>query len=124
MANGSVYKAVGIGSVRIRKNDGKICTIKDVRHVPQLTKNLISLSLLDSKGFSFRGKGGGLSVCRGSDVILKGAKQGALYVLQGSTVTGSDKVKKTFRYFGGTSDVSLIYGGDAQRLDTGKSVSD
>jgi hypothetical protein len=33
-------------------------------------------------------------------------------------------VKKTFRYFGGTSDVSLIYGGDAQRLDTDKSDSD
>ena len=124
MANGSVCKAVGIGSVRIRTDDGKICTIKDVRHVPQLTKNLISLSLLDSKGFSFKGEGGGLSVCRGSDVILKGAKQGTLYVLQGSTVTGSDKVKKTFRYFGGTSDVSLTYGGDAQRLDTGKSDSD
>ena len=50
-----------------------------------MTKNLISLSLLDSKGFSFDGKGGVLRVRKGSDVILKGVKQGSLYLLQGST---------------------------------------
>lgn len=50
-----------------------------------MTKNLISLSLLDSKGFSFKGKGGVLNVCKGSDVIMKGVKKGTLYFLQGST---------------------------------------
>jgi transposase InsO family protein len=92
MANSSVCKAVGIGSIKIRTHDGKFCTLHDVRHVPLMTKNLISLSLLDSKGFSFKGEGGAIHVCRGSNVILKGIKRGTLYFLQGSTVTGSAAV--------------------------------
>ncbi|CAL1400374.1 unnamed protein product [Linum trigynum] len=52
-----------------------------------MTKNLIYLSLLDSKGFSFKGEGGVLFVYKGSKVILKGVKRGALYNLQGSVLT-------------------------------------
>ncbi|KAJ4720195.1 Retrovirus-related Pol polyprotein from transposon TNT 1-94 [Melia azedarach] len=89
MANSSVCKAVGIGSIKIRTHDGKFCTLNDVRHVPLMTKNLISLSMLDNKGFSFQGKGGVLHVCKGSNVVLKGVKRGTLYFLQGSTLSSS-----------------------------------
>lgn len=89
MANSSVCKAVGIGSIKIRTHAGKIATLNQVRHVPHMTKNLISLSVLDSKGFSFRGEGGELCISKGSSVVLKGAKHGTLYILQGSTLTGS-----------------------------------
>ena len=51
-----------------------------------MTKNLISLSLLDSKRFSFNGEGGVLYVCKGSTVVLKGVKRDTLYLLQGSTL--------------------------------------
>ncbi|XP_019108146.1 uncharacterized mitochondrial protein AtMg00300-like [Beta vulgaris subsp. vulgaris] len=57
-----------------------------------MTKNLISLSLLDNKGFSFQGEGGVMDVCKGSNVVLKGIKNGALHLLQGSTITSSDAV--------------------------------
>ncbi|KAJ4730101.1 Retrovirus-related Pol polyprotein from transposon TNT 1-94 [Melia azedarach] len=89
MANSSVCKAVGIGSIKIRTHDGKFCTLNDVRHVPLMTKNLISLSMLDNKGFSFQGEGGVLHVCKGSNVVLKGVKRGTLYFLQGSTLSSS-----------------------------------
>ncbi|KAK1384499.1 hypothetical protein POM88_022234 [Heracleum sosnowskyi] len=89
MANSFVCETVGIGSIKIRTHDGKFCTLNDVRHVPLMTKNLISLSMLDNKGFSFQGKGGVLHVCKGSDVVLKGFKRGTLYLLQGSTLSGS-----------------------------------
>ena len=56
MANSSVCKVVGTGSIKIRTHDGSFCTLNEVRHVPLMTKNLISLSLLDSKGFSGREK--------------------------------------------------------------------
>ena len=88
MANSVVCKAVGIGSIKIRTHDGKFCTLNEVRHVPSMTKNLISLSLLDSKGFNFKGEGGTLHVCKGSNVVLKGVKTGTLYLLQGSTLSG------------------------------------
>ena len=92
MGNSSVCKAVGIGSIKIRTHDGKFCTLHDVRHVPLMSKNLISLSLLDSKGFDYKGGGGAIHVYKGSNVILKGVKRGTLYYLQGSTVTGSANV--------------------------------
>ncbi|KAJ4717199.1 Retrovirus-related Pol polyprotein from transposon TNT 1-94 [Melia azedarach] len=89
MANSSICKAIGIGSIKIRTHDGKFCTLNNVRHVPLMTKNLISLSMLDNKGFSFQGEGGVLHVCKGSNVVLKGVKRGTLYFLQGSTLLSS-----------------------------------
>ena len=87
MANSAICKAIGIGSIKLRTHDGKFCTLTNVRHVPQITKNLISLSLLDSKRFSFKGGGGVLYVCKGSTVVLNGVKCGTLYLLQGSTLS-------------------------------------
>ena len=65
MVNSSIYKAVGIGSIKFRTHDGRFCTLNEVRHVPLITKNLISLSKLDSKGFWFNGENGVLNVCKG-----------------------------------------------------------
>jgi len=87
MENSYVCKVVGMGSIKIRTHDCKFCTLKVVRHVPHMTKNLISLSLLDKKGFSFKGEGGVIHVCKASSVILKGVKQGTLYFLQGTTLS-------------------------------------
>ncbi|XP_074352118.1 putative mitochondrial protein AtMg00300 [Apium graveolens] len=89
MANSFVCVMVGIGPVKIWIHDGNFCTLNDVRHVPLMTKNLISLSMSDNKGFSFKGEDGVLHVCKASDVILKGVKHGTLYLLQGFTLTGS-----------------------------------
>ncbi|KAL6187297.1 hypothetical protein ACLB2K_038697 [Fragaria x ananassa] len=92
MADSSACKVVGIGSIKIRTHDGKFCTLNDVRHAPRMTKNLISLGLLDSKGFRYKGSCGVLNVYKGSNVVLKGVKRGTLYFLQGSTLSGSAAV--------------------------------
>ena len=89
MANSAICKAIGIGSIKIRTHDGNFCTLNSVRHVPHMTKKPISLSMLDIKGFSFRGEGGVMYVCKGSNVVLKGVKHGNLYFLQGYTLSGS-----------------------------------
>ncbi|CAL1403297.1 unnamed protein product [Linum trigynum] len=87
MANGDISKIVGKGSVRLWTHDGYVRTLNNVRQIPEMSKNLISLSLLDNKGFNFKGEGGVLSVYKGSKVILKGVMCGALYNLQGSILT-------------------------------------
>ena len=92
MANDFACKIVGIGSIKLRTHDGRFCTLNKVRHVPSMTKNLISVSLLDSRGFKYSGGDGVLNVYRGSDVILKGFMNGTLYLLKGTTVTGSANV--------------------------------
>ena len=89
MANDFFCKIAGIGSIKLRTHDGRFCTLNEVRHVPSMTKNLISMSLLDSRGFKYSGGDGVLNVCKGSDVILKGFMNGTLYLLKGTTITGS-----------------------------------
>ena len=52
MGNDAPCKIVGIGSVKIKMYDGVVRTLTEVRHVPELKKNLISLSILDAKRLS------------------------------------------------------------------------
>ncbi|KAL1190508.1 Retrovirus-related Pol polyprotein from transposon TNT 1-94 [Cardamine amara subsp. amara] len=92
MANSSVSKVAEIDSIKIRTHDGRFVTLNDVRHVPSMEKNLIYVSLLDSRGFNYSGGNGVLKICQGPDVILKGVMCGTLYILQGSTVSGSVNV--------------------------------
>ena len=93
VGNGTPCKVQGIGNVQIRMFDGTIRTFGDVRHVPDLKRNLISLSTLDSKGYKFVGVGGVLKVLKGALVFLKGHKRYAnLYVMEGSTVLGDAAV--------------------------------
>ena len=69
-------------------HDGIVRTLSNVRHVPDLRKNLISLGTLDSNGYKFSVEGGVLRVSKGSLIVMKGKKVNTLYILQGSTVTG------------------------------------
>ena len=93
VANNTVSKIVGMGTVRLRMEDGKIFTLDGVRHVPRLKKNLISLSMLDMKGYSFTSSKGNLKVIHGDTVMLHGRLEGNLYrlvekvVTDGATVT-------------------------------------
>ena len=50
MGNGTPSKLQGIGNVQVHMFDGTIWNFGDVRYVPDLKRNLISLSNLDSKG--------------------------------------------------------------------------
>ncbi|KAH1064501.1 hypothetical protein J1N35_029488 [Gossypium stocksii] len=88
MGNNSSSKVIGIGTVKIRIQDGTIRTLSDVRYVPDLRKNLISSSILDLKGCKINIKSSDIKVSRGSLVLLKGKRIGSLYNLEGSTVTG------------------------------------
>ncbi|XP_028180740.1 uncharacterized protein LOC114367746 [Glycine soja] len=51
MGNDVSCKTIGIGTVKIKMHDGIIRTLTEVRHVPELKKNLISIGIMDGKGF-------------------------------------------------------------------------
>ena len=53
VGNDAVCKTVGIGNIRIRIFDGQVRTLTNVRHVPDLKKNLLSLGVLEAQGASF-----------------------------------------------------------------------
>ena len=58
MGNDASCKVTGIGNIRIKMFDGIVRTLCDVRHVPYLRKNLISLGTLNCKGFSYKSTSG------------------------------------------------------------------
>ncbi|GJW92213.1 transposable element [Tanacetum coccineum] len=96
MGNDSPCKVVGIGTIQIRMHDGVVRTLTDVRHVPDLKKNLISLGVFDSKGFKYTSENGVLRVSKGALVVMKATKgTSSLYTLQGETITSSASVSCT-----------------------------
>jgi hypothetical protein len=70
MGNGVACKIVGVGAVRIRMHDKIVRTLKNVRHVPDLNKSIISLGILDSLEYEYSGEGGVIQVKKGSLVVM------------------------------------------------------
>ena len=69
--------------------DGVIRTLCDVRHVPDLRKNLISLGTLYSNGFSYKYANGVMKMSKGVLIVMKGQKmEGNIYKLMGNTIVG------------------------------------
>ena len=57
-----------------------------MRHVPKLTKSLISAGQLDDAGFSCVFGDSSWKITKGSLVVARGSKSGVLYMLHVSTV--------------------------------------
>ncbi|KAE8692180.1 putative ROP-interactive CRIB motif-containing protein 6 [Hibiscus syriacus] len=89
MGNDNACKTVGIGSIRLKNQDRSTRVLTDVRYVPSLKKNLISLGALESKGSVVTMRDGVLKVTYGALVMMKGIKKNNLYYYQGSTIIGA-----------------------------------
>ena len=74
MGNNASCKIASNGIVRIKIFDRVVKTLGNVRHVPDLKRNLILLSTLDSKGYKYTGESGVLKVSKGVLVVMKGRK--------------------------------------------------
>ena len=60
VGNDASFKITGVGTFRIKMFDGTFKTLWDVKHALDLKRNLISLSILDSKGYKYTSEGGAL----------------------------------------------------------------
>ncbi|KAH9649108.1 Integrase catalytic domain-containing protein [Citrus sinensis] len=88
MGNNAVCKIVGIGNVNLRLHDGTIRELREVRYVPELKRNLISLGMLDQMGLNIKLESGELRISNGDGVVMKGYKRNGVYVLNGEAITG------------------------------------
>ena len=68
--------------------DRMVRKLKEVRYVPQVKNNLVSVGALEALGHGVSIRDSVLKMIRGSIVMLKGARRNNLYYLMGSTVTG------------------------------------
>ena len=51
MGDDGRYSATGIGTISFERESGKPFVLKEVMHVPGLKKNLISMAMLEDKGY-------------------------------------------------------------------------
>ena len=87
-------KIAGIGSISLKNRDGSTRVLTDVRYIPKLEKNLISLGTLESKGFTIIMHNGILKVFSRALVVMKGIGRNNLYLYQGSISVGTTAVSK------------------------------
>ena len=81
MGNNTICKVVEKGIIRLKMLDGMTRELANVRHVPDLKRNLISLGMLDKMGCLVKMESGTLKVMSGSIVLMKGSLSNGLYVL-------------------------------------------
>ena len=105
MGNDATCPVIGIGTVKIKMFDGVVRVLSNVRHVPDLRKNLISLGVLDDLGYSYSSKGGIMKITKSALMVMKGQKISTLYRLIGNTVVG--RVAVTTPVESSTDDTKL-----------------
>ena len=81
MRNNACCKVIDRGTIRLKMFGGMVRELKDVKHVPKLKRNLISLGMLDKMGCSVRLESSTLKVIIRSMVLMKGNMNIGLYVL-------------------------------------------
>ncbi|KAK2366240.1 putative mitochondrial protein [Trifolium repens] len=82
LGNEQSCEIVGKGVVKIKLN-GSVWELKNVRHIPDLTKNLISVGQLASEGYTTIFHGDQWKISKGAMTIARGKKSGTLYKTAG-----------------------------------------
>ena len=77
---------IGIGDVKVQMHNGTTFVLQDVRHVPKLTKSLLSTGQLDELGYTTVFGNGSWLIRKNNLVIMKGHKNGSLYSMFISSV--------------------------------------
>lgn len=81
LGNNKAYKVIGIRLVKLKHADGKIRALQEVRHVPNLKRNITSLEMVDKQGYVCKAEGGLLKVTKGSMELMKGKLEDGLYCI-------------------------------------------
>ncbi|CAN1245512.1 Retrovirus-related Pol polyprotein from transposon TNT 1-94 [Linum grandiflorum] len=82
MGNGNLSKVVGKGDVCLETMDGARLLLRDVRHVPDMRLNLISVDKLDGEGYCHTFNNGQWKLTKGALVVARGRKDSKLYVTE------------------------------------------
>ena len=80
MENNHSCSIQGIGDISLKLHDNKIKLLTDVRYMPGLKRNLISLGTLDELGFFYKVENSFMHVFKNDDLILTGTKKHGLFV--------------------------------------------
>ncbi|KAF3670777.1 COP9 signalosome complex subunit 2 [Capsicum annuum] len=109
MANSDTAKVEGIGKVGLKMTSGKVLTLNNVLYIPELCRNLISISLLDKNGFKCVTISGKIIISKGKVYVGKGYLTKGLYKMNvnlppGNKLLGSKWIFKRKMKADGTID--------------------
>ncbi|GKD63233.1 retrotransposon protein, putative, ty1-copia subclass, partial [Tanacetum coccineum] len=74
-------KIRGIGKVKVQLKDVSSFVLHNVRYIPELKRNLISLGTLEKEGYTIKLQSGKIKVINGSRVVLSGTEGIIAYAL-------------------------------------------
>ena len=83
LADNKALEIEGKGDVCIKTTSGNQWTLQDVRYIPGIKKNLISVGELDSTGYAAEFGKGSWKIMKGAMVVARGTKSGTLYTTAG-----------------------------------------
>lgn len=89
MGNDTFCETIGIGSVYLKNHDGSTKVLTEVRYVPDMKKNFISLGVLESKRLMVTMRDEVLKIVSGALVMLKGTRKNNLYYYDSNTIIGT-----------------------------------
>ncbi|XP_038891593.1 uncharacterized protein LOC120080985 [Benincasa hispida] len=107
MGNNEACKIKGVNLVSLKLKYGLIKLLRNVRHVPLLKRNLISLGILDTIGCECRGKDGILEVIKDSKMV--GEKVNDLYIVRGVKMMTRKATRQSFTKSQHTTKGTLDY---------------
>jgi len=81
LAHGKSLDIVGRGDIDIKTSSGSLWTLHNVRHIPALKRNLMSIGQLDDEGHYTTFGDGAWKVTKGNLVVTHGKKRGSLYMI-------------------------------------------
>ncbi|CAO2838320.1 unnamed protein product [Amaranthus hypochondriacus] len=92
MGNDGSYKVVGKGTMYLEIPTGCKLILRNVRHVPDIRLNLISIGKLNEEGYFSHFNDGKWKLCKGNLIAARGKKQSSLYMMQAKVCTGEVNV--------------------------------
>nr|GEZ73733.1 retrotransposon protein, putative, Ty1-copia subclass [Tanacetum cinerariifolium] len=82
-------KIRGIAKVRLQLKDGSSFVLHNVRYIPELKRNMISLGTLEKEGYTVKLQSGKIKVINGSRIVLSRTRRdNCVYYLDGHAVAG------------------------------------
>ncbi|GKE00132.1 hypothetical protein Tco_1388115, partial [Tanacetum coccineum] len=88
LSDGRECRVRGTCKVQVQMRDRSSFVLDNVRYVPELRQNLISLGTLEKEGFTLKMQLGNIKVIKGSLVLLSGTRRdNCVYTLDGQAVT-------------------------------------
>lgn len=117
MGNNTFSEINGVGKIRIKRHDGSVVILTDVKYMPTMGRNLISYGCLERAGCNYVGGDYSVKFYKDGAEVLSGKYTDGLYYLEGTVLRGEgcsaivssqiDSTKKWHSRFGHISQKGL-----------------